>query len=91
MTLWWSRRGSCGTDLRGYLGARESWSVLGRWKVVLRRTLRTLWELTWAVVSGGVGQIKVRGDSTPRRVAFAAALALAFGLLPALGPMEREH
>lgn len=30
ITLWWSRRGSWGTDLRGNLGERESCSVLGR-------------------------------------------------------------
>ena len=39
-TLWWSSRVSWGTDLRGYLGERESCSVLGRWKVVVRRILR---------------------------------------------------
>ena len=41
-----SRRFSCGTDFRGYLGERESRSVFGRWKVVDNRTLRTLCELT---------------------------------------------
>lgn len=43
ITLWWSSRASWGTDLRGYLGVRESWRVLGRWNVVLRRTFRVLW------------------------------------------------
>lgn len=38
---------------------------------------------------GGVRRDEGEGCSTPRRVAFAAALALAFGLLPALGPVER--
>lgn len=42
MTLFESRRGWWGTDLRGYLGERESWRVLGRWKVVEVRTLRAL-------------------------------------------------
>jgi hypothetical protein len=46
ITLLASRRGTCGIDLRGYLGERESVRVLGRWKVVLVRTLRTLCELT---------------------------------------------
>lgn len=46
MTLEASRRGTWGIDLRGYLGARESVRVFGRWKLVLVRTLRTLCELT---------------------------------------------
>jgi hypothetical protein len=46
MTLCSSRRGAWGTDLRGYLGARESWRVLGRWKVVEVRTLVFFWEWT---------------------------------------------
>lgn len=46
MTLEASRRGWCGIDLRGYLGARDSWSVFGWWKDVLVRTLRVLCELT---------------------------------------------
>lgn len=46
MTLLASSLGSCGTDLRGYLGARESVRVFGRWKEVDVRTLRTLCELT---------------------------------------------
>jgi hypothetical protein len=32
-TLEASMRGSWGTDLRGYLGARDSWRVLGLWAV----------------------------------------------------------
>jgi len=52
MTLEASRRGSCATDLRGYLGARESVRVFGRWKEVLVRTLRTLCELTCGVKTG---------------------------------------
>lgn len=46
MTFCASRRGSWGTERRGYFGARDRRSVLGRWKVVFRRTLRTLCELT---------------------------------------------
>lgn len=46
MTLWWSSRGSWGTDLRGYLGERESWRVLGRWNVVVVLTLRAFLLLT---------------------------------------------
>ncbi len=49
MTFPASRRGTCGTDLRGYLGARESCSVFGRWKEVVVRTLRTLCESTCCV------------------------------------------
>lgn len=52
MTLLASRRGWCGIDLRGYLGARERVRVLGRWKEVLVRTLRTLCELTCGVKTG---------------------------------------
>lgn len=37
---------SCGIDLRGYLGFRAKRRVLGWWKVVLRRILRTLVPLT---------------------------------------------
>ena len=40
----WSIRGMCGTDLRGYFGARGSRRVLGRWNVTEVRTLRTEWE-----------------------------------------------
>lgn len=32
IVLNWSIRGAWGTDLRGYLGSRESRRVLGRWK-----------------------------------------------------------
>lgn len=34
-------------DLRGYLGARDRTSVLGRWKVVDLRILRAFWLWTW--------------------------------------------
>lgn len=47
ITLWWSRRGTWGTDFRWYLGVRGSRRVLGRWKVVVCRILRALWEWTW--------------------------------------------
>lgn len=68
-------------DLRGYLGARESWRVLGRWKVVDRRTLRTLWELTCRdILEREPWWLRRREKITPRRVALAAALALAFDL-----------
>jgi len=40
MILWWSRRGTWGIDLRGYLGVRDSWRVFGRWNVVEVRILR---------------------------------------------------
>jgi hypothetical protein len=49
MTLEASRRGWCGIDLRGYLGARDRVRVLGRWKEVDVRTFLTLCELTCAV------------------------------------------
>src|SRR4051812_32253892 len=47
MTLCSSSRGAWATDLRGYLGARDSCRVLGRQKVVEVRTLVFLWECTW--------------------------------------------
>ena len=88
MTFEASRRGSCGTDLRGYFGARESVRVLGRWKVVLLRTLRALCELTCFVKdrpsdyeSSDTPQGCHGGMLTPRRVALAAALAFPEGLL----------
>lgn len=37
-----SRAGPWLTDTRGYLGDRDSWRVLGRWKVAEVRTLRDL-------------------------------------------------
>ncbi len=46
MILCSSRRGAWGIDLRRYLGVRESWSVLGRWKLVVFRTLRLAWALS---------------------------------------------
>ena len=47
--------------------------------MVLRRTLRTLWAWTYQSYQKGCrGRIVVSGR-TPRRVAFAAALALALG------------
>lgn len=91
-----SRRGSCGTLLRGYLGFRLRRRVLGRWKVVLRRILRTLCELTcsknkpsavssWMLVLTrlkvvDVGQDHGGGMLTPRSAARAALCAF----LPAL-------
>lgn len=44
MTLNWSSRGTWGTLLRGYFPLRASERVLGRWKVVERRTLRVILE-----------------------------------------------
>lgn len=44
MTLYWSSRGTWGTLLRGYFPLRASERVLGRWKVVERRTLRVILE-----------------------------------------------
>lgn len=38
-------------DLRRYLGERESWRVLGRWKLVEVRTLRLAWALSYCGVS----------------------------------------
>lgn len=46
ITLNWSSRGTCGTLLRGYFGVRARDSVLGRWNVVERRTLRAIFECT---------------------------------------------
>jgi hypothetical protein len=47
MILWTSSEASLWMLLRGYLGVRDSWRVLGRWKLVLSLTLRTLCELTY--------------------------------------------
>lgn len=46
-----SRRGAWGMALRGYLGARASCRVLGRWKVVEVLILRFCWLWTFGVVS----------------------------------------
>lgn len=51
MILCSSRRGTWGMDLRRYLGERESWRVLGRWKLVEVRTLRLAWALSCCDVS----------------------------------------
>ena len=96
-TLAASRRGSWGTDLRGYLGARESVSVLGRWKVVLFRTLWALCELTCCRKETGrqtmraLTRLKVRWLLTPRRVALAAADACLLGLLGLPLPTRFHH
>lgn len=77
----------CGIDLRGYLGERESVRVFGRWKVVLKRTLRTLCELTCYMnrpSDDGISDTPQGGIwwvLTPFNVAFAAAWAFAWGFL----------
>lgn len=40
MVLNWSILGTCGIDLRGYLGSLASLNVLGRWNVTESRVLR---------------------------------------------------
>ena len=52
ITLLASSRGSEWMLLRGYLGERLSLSVLGRWKLVVVRTLRALCELTCLAKTG---------------------------------------
>lgn len=91
MTLEASKRGSCGTDLRGYLGERERVRVFGRWNEVLVRTLRTLCELT-CYKKQAVRMMSCsdtpQGMLTPRRVAFAAAEACAEGLPGFAAPVK---
>jgi hypothetical protein len=76
MILCSSRRGAWGIDLRGYLGARDRTRVLGRWKVVERRTLVFLCEWTCNELSVLTSDLLwTRRPLTPFRAAWAAFLA----------------
>jgi hypothetical protein len=72
------------TDLRWYFGFRAKDRVFGRWKLVVKRTLWTLCELTYIEnrpqqSALNAAHMKARWDVfTPLRAAFAAALALPF-------------
>lgn len=90
--------GWLGIDLRGYLGERESVRVFGRWKEVDLRTLCALCELTcrnYRPSDDGssdtplVAFVVYGRRLTPRRVAFAAWLALAEGLPGFFAPVRK--